>query len=172
MSKKVKSIFGDLEILYPETATSQVSGNGAGDSFSILFDRAGVSLQSADQPLAEIFVVSFRVPVLSKKTITGFLQDIGLGVTCSKNTRIAMTFDLAGTTHHLEVPFGEDARTTSLEFKRFFSVQGLAEASSAGIGVPGSTEYFGSIFISVQRRTTADIALVSIDSLDIAAFLT
>lgn len=159
----------------PAALTLEVTATGA--QLAIAAPNAQVELQAGSGPASLTQVLSFRVPVCicDHQRLLGFVQDLTFGITKSNGARVLVVVDLAGTVKTFEESFADPTApppNQAFRTERFFSIQGL---EAAGLGVLGvekpAPDYEATIVITVQRLNLDEHAIVSIDSLDVVAYI-
>lgn len=171
-----KNVFGTAKETLTTNSNVKLVSREIDSVASVIFEKLGISLQKGDGPLSQVQVFSLEIPVETDKAIAGYTQDISFGLDRSKGTRVLMAFDLAGTLHSVEYPFEADfskepPTSIALGMRRFFSPQGVESASQNNFGLLGVKSYLATIYISVQRRSCEEFALVSVDGIDVVAAL-
>ncbi len=175
MSKE-KEMFGLATPTLTASSDVKIISNERNNVCNVIFKGLQVSLNQESYPLNQVLVFSLEIPIKTEKTILGYIQDITFGVERSKGTRVSMVFDLGSALHTIEYPFEanftqEPPEPAPLIVRRFFSPQGIESANQDIFGLLGVKSYLATIYISVQRKSCKDTAIVSVDGIDIVAVL-
>lgn len=146
------------ELIQPDVlAAEKVSANSIGNVLTLLFDSAGLSLQTEKDPLTASWIGTVRVPINPAAKAPGsYLQHLRGAVNKTEDTRVSLIVTLAGKTFITEFPFGKKHQGDI--FRSFVSPVKLAAKS-----------YIASILILAERSDPKGAVLVSIDGLDVEA---
>jgi hypothetical protein len=168
-------IWGSPEIVLSTPKKIEVRAVSNSSVTSLLF-QIGISLESNTDPMSVTQVFSFRIPikVLDSQFLVGFQQDMTMGIVKTSGSRVSVIAILASSIKTFEFGFTGDsnpALNIPNKVESFYSLQGR-ESTGVDQFIKGpAPAYEATFIITAQRRSKTDIAIFSIDSLDIAAHI-
>ncbi len=168
-------IWGSPEIVLSTPKKIEVRAVPNSSITSLLF-QMGISLESNTDPMSVTQVFSFRIPikVLDSQFLVGFQQDITMGIVKTSGSRVSVIGILASSIKTFEFGFTGDSTPALNIPNKVESFYSLQSRESTGVDqfVKGpASAYEATFIITAQRRSKTDIAIFSIDSLDIAAHI-
>jgi hypothetical protein len=136
-----------------------------GNEFSIVFPDLEIALDPDQQGLFASKVAGFHIPVTIPDTsqLTGFAQRVIVGVTKSPAARAVLLVDVGGVAKAVEFPYGEDV------LQPLFVVDLPRPVAPDQPGAPLIVPFTATFALLVQRLTTNDNPIFSVDALDVAA---
>lgn len=166
MQDNIPTVWGEAIPFCPETTTSRAfSSSVAGEGLAIQLDRLSIDLQGEGKPLSDASILTFRAPlsVPEDQPLVGYRTDMRYFVAKSAGAQISIHLSLGGIVRTLTFPRGE-----GVEGDNCFEEVRLPDDVPA---TPVPTAYHGAVLVFVERDSSDESALVTIDSLDIVAIL-
>ena len=174
--------FGDPQVYEPQILKPQsVSHTPDGSALTMLFGEA-LSLQNEQDGLASAQILTVRVPVEACDTtaVVGYLVHLRGSVTKSAGARVVLTVALGGANAMWEWPYGElpaspeevgaDAGPVGEGFFReLFSLETRPNREENPGGFYPLPPLAINMLLTAQRRTSQDVALAVVDSIDVRA---
>lgn len=166
-------VWGDGEVVFTAPKALQVKFTSSGNDLAIVFADWVMDLQGDSAPLSVTQAASIRVPIhiTTKQTLVGHVQSLQIGLERTAGVRASIVAEFAGNSFSWESGFktpvgAPPTESLPMEVWRTFSNTGLELGQ--GTGHPGpAPDYQVSIMVTLQRRTVADRAVLSIEGLDV-----
>lgn len=174
-SKKILFHAGKLEAVASDALKQNefsVNVSPDGEAMTVVFSNLQLAFPNG-KAFSASKVATLRIPFAlpDDRDLVGFVQDIRGHVQQTQGARLALIADLGGATKVFEFPYdqhGDDgANTRNFHFEMFSLARtGQKNPSMQRPAVPSHAINF---FLTAQRRTLDDEALITIDSFDVEA---
>ena len=142
-----------------------VSDSAAGETLVVLFSALTVDLEAPGKPLSDAAVAAFRAPLTGAppdRTLTGFRVDVRGFARTSEQARIVIYLVMGGVSLEIEFGFGV-ARGEAGDDADFF------ESVDAPLPAGPLQTFSGLLVVQAERMDPDEVAVASIDSLEITA---
>jgi hypothetical protein len=166
--------WGEAVLLNPQplppkdgTGKPTFQSSSAGDQVALVFSALELRLgeQGRDQELHAEKVATFHVPLSIPDTsrLTGFWQEVTASIVKTPGARAVLLADVGGVAKAVEFPYGEDLT------EPLVSIRLPRRLKRGRSGSPAVVPYTVTFSLLIQRLTTKDRAILSVDALDTSA---
>ncbi len=160
-----------IDVVHANTISTSPTAN----ILSLLFKDLSVQLDPGEKgaPLGRMKAVAVQVPVTvpDEADFVGYVNQFRGSVMKTKGARVTLIADIAGTTHVMEFPFGDEVTADDQRgnfMREFFSLDRRGpkgtEPEFRQIG-----PYTLTLLLRVERRAKDDLAVLNVDTLDVVA---